>query len=186
VTGGWSKGGVALSLLASGLLAGCNGQRGQMAGDSGKPAGVGGGKDPAFQRVAVPAPLNELLPKAIRIHEFTAAAELPKGKQGIDMWIQVNDGFDSRNKAFGQFRFELRRLVPAEPEPAGELIRWWQIDLSDVARNKQHWQNTHMLYLFRLECDQPLVMGSRYVLVAVFDSPFTERLFTRRVFVARP
>ena len=32
-----------------------------------------------------------------------------------------------------------------------------------------------------LQCDQPLIAGRKYVLVAVFNSPFTDRLFARRV-----
>lgn len=143
-------------------------------------------RDNPYQHVNVPSPLSELLPRSIQIHEFTSVEKFAAGKQGVNVRLQCTDGFGSRTKAFGRFRFELREFVPAEATKAGALIRWWVVDLLDVAANKQHWQNTLMLYEFKLECDQPLAMNTKYVLVAAFESPYTDRMFTERVFVARP
>ena len=143
-------------------------------------------QDVSYPRQTVPSPLSELLPRSIQIHEFTAVERFSAAKQGVNVRLQCTDGFGSRTKAFGRYRFELREFVPAEPTKAGALIRWWVVDLMDVSRNKQHWQNTLMLYEFKLECDQPLATNGKYVLVAAFESPYTERLFTERVFVAKP
>ncbi len=177
---------VAWALAAACVSAGCDGSwnltgRGTQAPMPGEIS-----KDSPYQRMTVPAPLSELLPRVIQIHEFTAVEKFGTTKQGVNLRIQCTDGFASRTKAFGRFRFELREFLPAEPKSAGALIRWWVVDLLDVAGNKQHWQNTLMLYEFKLECDQALTPDSKYVLVAVFDSPYTDRLFTERVFVARP
>lgn len=187
MTGRLWKYSVAWALAAACGLAGCDGSWDLMAGGRTQPPMPGElAKDSPYQHVTVPAPLSELLPRAIQIHEFTAVEKFGASKQGVNLRIQCTDGFGSRTKAFGRFRFELREFLPAEPKSAGALIRWWVVDLLDVPANKQHWQNTLMLYEFKLECDQPLVMDNKYVLVAAFDSPYTDRLYTERVFVARP
>ena len=169
------------------VLAGCDDSLNAMrrnGAQSGMPGAVS--RENPYQHVNVPSPLNELLPRAIQIHEFTSVEKFTAAKQGVNVRLQCTDGFGSRTKAFGRFRFELRQFVPAEANKAGDLIRWWVVDLLDVAANKQHWQNTLMLYEFKLECDQPLTMNTKYVLVAAFESPYTDRMFTERVFVARP
>ena len=187
MTGRLWKHGVAWALAAAFGLAGCDGSWDLMARGRSQAAMPGElSKETPYQPVHVPSPLSELLPRAIQIHEFTAVEKFAAGKQGVNLRIQCTDGFGSRTKAFGRFRFELREFLPAEPKSAGALIRWWVVDLLDVSANKQHWQNTLMLYEFKLECDQPLAPDGKYVLVAAFDSPYTDRLYTERVFVARP
>ena len=187
MTGRLWKHGVAWALALAGALAGCDGSWDLMgAARSSAPMPGELSKDTPYQHVNVPSPLSELLPRSIQIHEFTAVERFSAAKQGVNVRIQCTDGFGSRTKAFGRYRFELREFVPAEPQSAGAMIRWWAVDLLPVPANKQHWQNTLMLYEFKLECDQPLAMDSKYVLVATFDSHYTDRLYTDRVFVARP
>ena len=177
---------MAWALAAACGLAGCDGSWNARGRGAQAPMPGELSKDNPYQRITVPSPLSELLPRAIQIHEFTAVEKFASDKQGVNLRIQCTDGFGSRTKAFGRFRFELRQFVQAEPQSAGALIRWWVVDLLDAHQNKQHGQNTLMLYEFKLECDQPLPTNGKYVLVAAFDSPYSDRLFTERVFVAKP
>ena len=41
-----------------------------------------------------------------------------------------------------------------------------------------------LAYKFRLRWDQGIPVGRRFVLVTTFTSPYTERLFAERLFVA--
>ena len=146
---------------------------------------VGGRAQPARQ-VAVPPPLETLLPHAIRIHEFTGTRVFNEagGISGIDVRIQAIDGFGDANKAFGQFRFELYRFDAAGPDHKGARMGVWVEDLTDPKKNRLHWNGITRTYQFKLAWDEAIPIGQKFVLTAVFQSPFSQRRFDTREFVS--
>jgi len=142
--------------------------------------------DEATGRQAVPKPIHLLLPRKIRIHSFTGTRTFHEagGVNGIDVHIDALDAFGDATKAFGHFRFELHEFVANQPDPKGRRIAVWEVPLLEPKRNLVHWSNITRKYTFKLQWDTPIAVGSKFVLVAVFSSPFTERLFSERVFIS--
>ncbi|MHC4982306.1 MAG: hypothetical protein ACYTF6_03950 [Planctomycetota bacterium] len=141
---------------------------------------------PPQQPQAVPAPINLLLPRKIRIHPFTGTRTFGEagGVQGIDVRIEVRDAFDDPQKAFGDFRFELYSYRAHHPDPKAKRIAVWKESLMEAKKNLTHWDTIAKRYQFKLQWQQPIPIGQRFVLVATFSSPFTERLHHEQVFVS--
>ena len=134
---------------------------------------------------SVPAPINLTLPHEIRIHSFTATRTFEEdGASGIEVHVEARDAFADSVKAFGEFRFELFAFRRQHPDSRGARLAAWTIDLKDPEANALHWRRVSRTYIFRLRCDAPMPPGQRLVLDGTFWSPFTERLFTQRVFTA--
>ena len=134
---------------------------------------------------AVPPPLNLLLPKKIRIHPLTTVRTAKEAGSitVLDVRVEALDADGNTARAFGNFRFELFSFMPNSTEPkAGKLVTW-EVPLSDPKTNLVHWNNINRAYEFKLQWDSGITAGRKYVLVAIFASPYTKRLFTERVFV---
>jgi hypothetical protein len=161
---------LAASLAAA--LAGCNGS-----GNRWLPASRPGVETP------VPQPVDLLLPRSIKIHPFTGTRTFGDagGVRGIEVHVEALDAFDDSAKAFGSFRFELYTYKRNSPESKGRQMHVWTVDLTKPADNLVHWDKVHRNYLFKLQWDQPIEVGNRFLLMAVFESPFTERLTDSRV-----
>jgi hypothetical protein len=172
----------ALVLALAGALAPSGCKNGALA-----PSGPEAASQPAAAR-RVPAPLDLLLPKAIRIHPFTAMRVLEEagGVTGVDARVEALDGYGDSGKAFGKFRFELYSFRPNNPDPKGERLGVWSADVEKPRVNRDHWNKVHRTYQFKLRWGQPIPAGQRFVLLAVFESRFTGRLFDERVFIAGP
>ena len=133
----------------------------------------------------IPQPISLLLPKSVRVHPFTGRTfDEAGGISGIDVRIEAIDAYGDATKAFGSFRFEMYRFMPNSLDPKGDMIATWDEDLLDPTKNLLHWDKTTRLYTFKLQWDQPVPVGRRLVLVATFDSPFTERLADQWEFVS--
>lgn len=153
-------------MLAAAWAAGCNG--------------------PAPKDSEIPQPLSLSLPKAISIHPFTGTRVFDdEGHlRGIDVQIEVLDSFGDSTRAFGDFRFELYTYQPNRPDPKGMRVAVWNESLMTGDKSALHWDRIKRLHQFKLQWDRPIPVGQEFVLVAVFDSPWTPRLFNERVFVA--
>ena len=140
----------------------------------------------APQAQPVPAPLSLLLPQEIRIHPFTGTRTFDErsGAKGLEVRIEAIDGFGDANKAFGEFRFELYAYKPNSLDPKGPMIAAWPESLTDPQKNLLHWSSIQRAYIFKLQSYEAIPSGRRFVLRAVFSSPYTERLFDEHVFVA--
>ena len=134
----------------------------------------------------VPAPLDLMLPRSIRIHVFTRTETFDeeRGLAGVNVRIEAVDAYGDSTKAFGTFRFEMYQFVPNTIDPKGKLLASWDEPLLDPRKNLLHWQKVHRIYEFKLQWDRPVPVGQRFVLSAIFSSPFTERMITERVFVS--
>jgi hypothetical protein len=159
------------------VLAGCNG-------DS---QGPWGPTPPRATSQPVPAPINLLLPRGISFQGFTGgprALDAAGQAKGIEVHIAAKDSFGHATKAFGDFRFELYDFRPNATDPKGQRLAVWEVSTSDPRTNRDHWNEVHRTYEFRLGWDQTVPISTKLVLVAVFSSPFTERLFAQHTFVA--
>jgi hypothetical protein len=134
----------------------------------------------------VPEPIDLLLPRTIRIQPFTGTRTFDEagGIKGIDVRIEAKDAYGDSTKAFGDFRFELYEFRPNNQDPRGTQIATWEEHLLDPRKNALHWDNIHLGYEFKLQWDRPIPVGRKFILVAVFSSPFTERKFAQREFTA--
>ena len=134
----------------------------------------------------VPEPINLLLPKTVRIHPFTGTRSFDEagGIRGIDVRIEAIDHYGDPIKAFGQMRFELFRFKPNSTDPKGKRIAVWEESIIAPKKNLVHWDKITRTYEFKLQWDSPIPVGRKFVLQAVFTSPFTERMFAERVFIS--
>lgn len=134
----------------------------------------------------VPEALEVLLPKQIRIQEFTGTREFGQagGIKGIDVRIEAKDGYGDTTKALGMFHFELFHYKPNSPDPRGGRIAVWTVNVEDPKLNRRYWNDIHRIYQFKLGWDEPIPIGRKFVLTAAFESKFTERLFHQRAFVS--
>lgn len=136
-------------------------------------------------RQEIPQPIGLLLPQSIRVHPFTGRTfDESGGISGIDVRIEALDAYGDATKAFGDFRFEMYRHVANSLDPKGEMISTWEESLLEPKANLLHWDKTTRLYTFKLQWESPVPVGRRLVLVASFDSPFTERLADQWEFVS--
>ena len=135
----------------------------------------------------VPRPIDLLLPQKIRIHPFTTLRTLEdRDVLGVEARIEAIDAFGDPTKAFGDVRFELHAYRVNGPDNKGKRLNVWQISIGDPVSNMAHWDHVTRSYLFKLELTrQTEPAADRYVLVAVFASPYTQRLFAEHVMVAR-
>jgi hypothetical protein len=165
-----------LVLLLAASAAGCNGTG----------FGLRANSAVSDSRRVVPAPINLMLPKTIRIHPFTGTRTFDEagGIKGVDVRIEAIDAYGDAVKAFGNFRFEMYYFLPNSLDPRGERIAVWEEDLLEPRKNLMHWDKITRTYEFKLQWDQPIPVGQRFVLEATFASPFTDRLYDQRVFVS--
>lgn len=141
--------------------------------------------EPAAAKL-VPEPLHLLLPKTIRIEPFTGTRtfDAAGGVKGIEVRVQALDSYGDATKAFGKFNFALYPHRPDQADPKGSRIAVWEEDLLEPARNLLHWDKIHAAYNFRLQWREPIPVGSRFILMVSFSSPFTERRFAEQEFVS--
>jgi hypothetical protein len=134
----------------------------------------------------VPYPVSLMLPKSISLHPFTGMRVFDEagGIKGIDVRIEAKDAYDDTTRAFGDFRFELYTFRTNNVDPKNVKIASWDVPLTDSRANRLHWDNITRTYKFRLQWGQAIAVGERFVLVVTFSSPFTERIFAERVFIA--
>lgn len=146
-----------------------------------------GSKAPPSDRPqSIPEPIHLLLPASIRLHPFTGTRTFDEssGIRGVDVRIEAMDRLGDATKAFGEFRFEMYQFVPNSQNPKGDLIATWVEDVFPPRKNLLHWDKITRTYEFKLQWDKPIPVGKRFVLLATFNSPFTERMYAERVFVS--
>ena len=138
------------------------------------------------ERKQAPSPLNLLLPEAIRIHPFTGTRTFDQqgGISGIEVRTEATDAYGDATKAFGHWRFELYEHRAFASEAKGKKIAVWEADMMDPKTNRMHWDSITRTYAFRLKWDLAIPVGHKFVMVAIFSSDYTKRLFTERTFVA--
>jgi hypothetical protein len=167
--------------MLAGALAGCDGSGQSM---SATQPSMQTSTQPASQ--VLPPPLAALMPRTIRIHPFTGMRTFDEsgGIRGIDVRIEAKDAWGDSCKAIGDFRFELYAYRQENSDPKGEQVARWEEPLSDIKVNALHWDHITRTYEFKLQWSRSIPVGHRFVLVAYFISPYTQRLATECVFFA--
>lgn len=137
----------------------------------------------------VPRPLHLLLPRDMKFHFFTKTNrtfdEQSGGVRGMEVYLQMLDAYDDANKAFGTFRIEMYSHKPNATDPRGEQVAIWTVDLTAGKKNLLHWDGNARAYRFKLEWARGVPVGQKFVLVAVYSSPFRkDRLTARQVFIS--
>lgn len=143
---------------------------------------------PAFHS-DVPRPLHLLLPREMKFHFFTKTNrtfdEQTGGVRGMEVYLQMLDAYDDANKAFGTFRIEMYSHDAHAEDPRGKQVAIWTIDLADAEKNLKHWDGNARAYRFKLEWARGVPVGQKFVLVAVYSSPFRkDRLTAQQVFIS--
>lgn len=176
----------ALCLSVAVLVGGCPGGPGQdsaldsaLKGTAQQPKGYEAG-----DIIPLPSPIDLLLPTRIRIHPFTGIRQLSEksNDMGLDVRVEALDAYEDTTKAYGSFRFELYNHIPNEVDPKGGQLATWEVPLTNPKINISHWRKIDRNYQFKLRWGHGLGVGQRYVLVVVFASSYTERLFAQYVF----
>ena len=158
-----------------GVLAGCDWARWS-----------GRGTSDTIERVNIPAPINALLPQKIEVHPFTRIGLLSEKDniRGIDLCIRAVDSYGDATKAFGKFRFELYQFKPSSPDPKGALLAVWNENIETLNENRRYWDNISRTYRFKLAWDKQTLPGEKFVIVVIFQSKYSDRLFAQRVISA--
>lgn len=164
-------------VLGAALLAGCGG-----GGMSMTAAGGTGGV--VVQKV--PEPLHLLLPDSIRIHPFTGTRTFDEqgGIKGIEVRVEALDAYGDPTKAFGDWHFSLHAWQAGVADNRGKQVATWEEPLLTAQKNLLHWDSITRTYKFKLQWYKPIAVGHKFILTATFSSPFTERKFAQREFVA--
>ena len=139
-------------------------------------------RTPRPGEVAVPSPVNLLLPRELRISPFIEVTRADDGVHYLKALVEAKDSFDDAAKAFGTFRFELYSFREANADPKGNRIAVWDVAADDARSNLLHWDGITRMYVFKLRWDNPLAEGTPYVLVVTLSSRFSERLTDERTF----
>lgn len=146
-----------------------------------------GGCRPEAADVArpVPAPIHLLLPRELKFHSFSKTNRVFDGDgKGMEVFVQALDAFGDPTKAFGTFRFEMYSPQPGRPGERGTQVATWEIDVYDPEDNLRHWNSFAPAYKFRLRWAHPVPLGQEFILVAVFSSPHTRRIFAEQEFIS--
>ncbi|MFQ5430842.1 MAG: hypothetical protein ACE5E1_11085 [Phycisphaerae bacterium] len=127
-------------------------------------------------------------PRQIKILPFSKPQSFDDDliPDGIAVWLRPLDVGSDKVKAFGTFMFELYTYRPASVSHRGELIQQWTQAVLSPEDQEQFWDKITGAYAFQLSWEgRPLTPGKRFILVATFQAPGSERLFDEYEFEFR-
>ena len=127
-------------------------------------------------------------PRSIKVLPFTKPRSFDDDviPDGIGVSLRPLDEAGDPVKAYGTFMFELYAYKKAIGTHKGDLLANWTQPVLDTGDQKQFWERVTSTYEFQLSWEgKPLPPGSKYVLVASFQSPGSERLFDEYEFEFR-
>lgn len=133
------------------------------------PAENGGGMDVSIYASYAPTKLD-----IIPLTELVSVGEGNQASQ-INLYVGLLDSFGSQIKSPGVFRFELYGYVQRSADPKGNrLVIWPDMDLTDPAKNNEHWRDFLRTYEFNLDFEAD--RNQTYVLHVTFLCPAGKRL----------
>jgi len=103
---------------------------------------------------------------------FTKILPADKNRPGqIVAFIELKDQFEYPMKALGKFRYELFKYRPGatSPDPRGKRYSAYGIqviDLTDIKKNQQHWDNITRCYKFYLRLPE-IPLGMKIIVLQV-------------------
>lgn len=132
--------------------------------------------------------LRLLLPQEIDIQAFTKVRswdgdDIP---DGLEVVVRPVDYAGDPIKAIGSFQFELFTFRQASADPKGQRIGFWQVELLTADTQQEYWDSMTSSYMFRLAWEGPSPKPGKYVLQAVYQSPYDYRCFDEMVLTSTP
>lgn len=119
-------------------------------------------------------------PRSIKVLPFTKPRSFDDDAipDGIGVSLRPLDQAGDPVKAYGTFLFELYAFQNAIGGHKGELLQTWNQPILSAADQKQFWERVTSTYEFQLSWEgKPLPPQMKYILVASFESPGSDRLF---------
>jgi hypothetical protein len=99
----------------------------------------------------------------------------PQEDAAVNVYVSLLDVFGSQVKSPGVFRFELYEYVQRSAEPKGKrAVIWPDIDLTNAAKNNEHWRDFLRAYQFNLPSE--LQKKQDYILQVTCMCPNGRRL----------
>jgi hypothetical protein len=128
-----------------------------------------GGLDVSVYAAYAPAKLD-----IVPLTELISVGDARRTSQ-INLYVSLLDSFGFQIKSPGVFRFELYEYVQRSADPKGtRLVIWPDIDLTDPAKNNEHWQDFLRAYEFNLDFEAD--RNQNYVLYVTCLCPSGKRL----------
>lgn len=129
----------------------------------------GSGLDASIYASYAPAKLD-----IVPLTELASVGDARRTSQ-IYLYVSLLDSFGSQIKSPGVFRFELYEYVQRSADPKGaRLVIWPDIDLTDPAKNNEHWRDFLRAYEFNLDFEAD--KNQTYVLHVTCLCPAGKRL----------
>jgi hypothetical protein len=98
-------------------------------------------------------------PTSLRVHPLTRAMSDPEsGRLIIEARIEFFDADRETAKAVGELTLQIVGDAEAQSGPA-HAIKTWNLDLTNLSFNRQHYDDVTRTYLFKLEVDRPDLEG---------------------------
>lgn len=163
---------VCAAVTAAALLAGCN--RGQI------------GQTP--QGPSTDELVKYYSPTAIKVLPFTKPRSFDDDAtpDGIGVSLRPLDSAGDPVKAYGTFIFELYAYKQALGNHRGELLQTWTQPVLGPKDQKKFWERVTSTYEFQLSWEgKPISPDRRYILLASFQAPGSDRLFDEYQFEFR-
>jgi hypothetical protein len=110
-------------------------------------------------------------PQSVRIHPvFTKVSHWVNtpAPDGLDVFVELQDGFGDQTKAAGIFVFDLFEYDPRSPDTRGNRVQQpWLAPVETVQQQRDHYDRTARAYRFQLESpgirtDRPYVLSAQF------------------------
>ncbi|HWL92240.1 MAG TPA: hypothetical protein VNT79_01785 [Phycisphaerae bacterium] len=128
-------------------------------------------------------------PRDIKVLPFTKPRSFDMKDDipdGIAVSLRPLDAMNDPIKAYGTFMFELYAYRPASGDRKGQWLQTWTQPVLDLDDQKKFWERVTSTYEFQLTWEgQPLQPQQKYLLVASFQAPGSDRLFDEYEFEFR-
>lgn len=118
-------------------------------------------------------------PRTIKVLPFTKPRSFDEDiiPDGIGVSLRPLDAAGDPVKAYGEFLFELYAYRPAISHHRGDRLQIWTQPVLNADAQKQFWDGMTNAYEFQLSWEgKPLSPDNKYILVASFQAPGSERL----------
>ena len=111
-------------------------------------------------------------PQSIRVHPvFTKVSHWTgtPAPDGLDVFVELQDGFGDHTKAAGVFVFDLFDYDPRSPDMRGKRVQQpWLTPVETVQQQRDHYDRTSRAYRFQLIAPE-IRLDKSYVLSAQFN-----------------
>jgi hypothetical protein len=119
-------------------------------------------------------------PASIKILPFTKPRSFDNDAipDGVGVSLRTLDSAGDPVKAYGTFIFELYGYKQGIGNHRGELVQTWTQPVNSLKDQKKFWERVTSTYEFQLSWEgKPISPDHRFIIVASFQAPGSDRLF---------